>query len=191
MIIILVYKGVSMINDDDMIILDLGDDNDESTSINKEDILIFFKNLKTMPTIDRQVVYQDILEDKVNLPKFKFEDYFLSFCAYKTTDNKEMIIIKDVGSDNYYYIYLEHVFKCNIYEAGNIFYGDIAKEKKQSHEDVHDMLIDKLGCYEAILLAPQNKYLSSLDDFIEDNIYMFEATLKEKQEKIKSKLKIK
>lgn len=179
-----------MSNDNDMIMLDVGND-DKSVHVSKEEILIFFKSLTTIPTIDRQVIYQNILDNKVNLSKFEFEEYYLSFCAYQTIDNKDMIIIKDTYSDTYYYIHNENVFKCSIFDAGNIFYGDIAKSTKQNTAEVHDKLIGKLGCYEAILLAPQNKFLSSLDDFIEDNIYMFDAAIREKKNKVKSKLKFK
>lgn len=179
-----------MSNSNDIIILDVGND-DESVNVNKEDILIFFKSLTTMPTIDRKVVYQEILDNKVTLPKFEFEEYYLSFCAYKTIDNNDMIIIKDTDSDTYYYIHNENVFKCSIFDAGNVFYQEIAKATKQNTAEVHDKLISKLGCYEAILLAPQNKFISSLDDFISDNIYMFDAALREKKNKVKSKLNFK
>lgn len=173
---------------DDRVLLEIEIDN-ESIDVNKQDILTFFKNLKIMPTIDKELVYQNILNNNIDLPKFEFEEYYLNFCAYKTKDNKELIIIKDVGSDNYYYIYLEHVFKCSIFEAGKIFYENIAQATGVNADEVHDTLADKLGSYESILLSSYNKYLSSLDDFIEDNIYMFNAALKEKQDKVKSKSK--
>lgn len=161
------------------VILDVGDE-EETKHVTKKEIKHFFNNLRTMPFINKEEVYQDILKDKIVLPKFEPETYFLNFFQYEDF-KKDMVIIQDFGSDTYYYIQDEHVFKCNRYEAQNVFYGDIATKMNQNSEEVHDTLIDKLKSYEAILFTPQSQYLSSLDDFIIDNIYMFDAALKEKE----------
>lgn len=175
--------------DNERIVLDIQDD--EQININKKDILSLFKDLKNMPVINREKVYQDIVRDNINLPSFEFEKYYLNFCNYKGDNEKNIVIIKDDASDKYYYIYGENVFYCDIYDAQNVFYSGIAKETNQDYEYIYDTLIGKLNCYEAVMLSTQKNYLSNLDDFIEDNIYMFDAALKEKENKSKLKLKIK
>ncbi len=140
-----------------------------------------------MPNINKEEVYKDILNDKVNLPNFKSDTYFLNFFKYIVKE-KELIIIQDFGSDSIYYIQDEQVFKTNRHEAQNNFYKEIALKTNKTHEFTHDTLIDKLHTYECIFLAKYNKHLSSLDEFINDNIYMFDTALKEQKEK---KFKIK
>lgn len=178
-----------MENEEKYIVLNI--EEQEVKHVTKEEILEFFQSLKSMPTIDKEVVYEDILNNKINLPKFKAETYFLNFFKYAVKE-KELIVIQDFGSDCYYYIQDNQVFKTDRYEAQNKFYKEIALKTNQTHEFTHDTLIDKLNTYETIFLAKYNKHLSSLDDFIEDNIYMFDAALEGKkkvQEKVKMKIK--
>lgn len=176
-----------MINKKDMLILEIEENENINNNVCKEDIINFLKNLKTMPQIDIETAYQDILNNKINLPSFELEDHYMGFCNYKDNKGNNTVIIKDTRGDNYFYIkeveilnesYMnQEVYQCSIYEAQNIFFGEIAKEKKQEIDYVHDTLIDKLNCYQAIFFLPQSKYLSSLDDFIKDNIYMFNLAL--------------
>lgn len=163
------------------------EDNDFEKHVSKENIIDFFTSLSVMPHIDKEKVYQDILNNQINLPKFKAQTYFLDFFKYGENE-KEIIVIQDFGSDNYYYIQNNQVFKTSRYEASNDFYKEIALKTKQDYEQVHDTLIDKLNTYESIFLAKYSKHLSTLDEFIEDNIYMFDAALKEKNKK-KHKIK--
>ena len=155
--------------------------------VSKKNITDFFKSLSIMPKIDKEKVCQDILNNQLNLPKFKAQTYFLDFFKYGEKE-KEIIVIQDFGSDRYYYIQNNQVFKTNRYEASEYFYKEIATITKQDYEKVHDTLIDKLNTYESIFLAKYSKHLSTLDEFIEDNIYMFDAALKEKSTK-KHKIK--
>lgn len=161
-------------------------DEDEVKHLTKEDVIEFFKSLKIMPTIDKEIVYDDILNNRINLEKFKAETYFLNFFKYVVKE-KEIIIIQDVGSDCYYYIQENQVFKTDCYESQNQFYQEIATKTNKTHELTHDSLIDKLNTYEAIFLAKYNKHLSSLDDFIEDNINMFDTALEEKKKATEKK----
>lgn len=180
-------------SNDDYIELNVDDDSNES-HVSKKDILHFFGNLAVMPEMKTDDIYKGIINKNLTLPDFKFEEYFLFFAAYKSKEGLPIVIIKDVGSDNYYYIHKENVFKCDIYKAQQQFYGNIAQELGESLEDTHDVLIDKLGAYESILLLPHKQYLSTLDEFIEENIYMFDAALEEKSKsknKIKKQVKMK
>lgn len=166
-------------NEDEYVILNVGNDIDDE-HVSKKDILKFFKKLKTMPTIDTEEVYQDILNEKYDLPNFKFEELGLRFCKYKDNEGKNKIIIKDIGSAKYFYIIGEEVFVSDIDNEQEVFYSKIAKGKNQTYEDVHDTLISHLEAYEAVFLENNSKYLCSLNDFIEDNIYMFDNAVKEK-----------
>ena len=133
------------------------EDNDFEKHVSKENIIDFFTSLSVMPHIDKEKVYQDILNNQINLPKFKAQTYFLDFFKYGENE-KEIIVIQDFGSDNYYYIQNNQVFKTSRYEASNDFYKEIALKTKQDYEQVHDTLIDKLNTYESIFLAKYSNF---------------------------------
>ncbi len=177
-----------MNDEENMIFLDMSNEKIEQ-HVTKQEILSFFKDLKTIPLINQELIHTQILNNTFNLPKFNFETYFLDFCKYKDKKNQELIIIKDIGGDQYYYIQNEKVFQCYIFRAQQKFYRSIAIKKEDSFNNIYDEWTNKLSAYEAILLSSNSKYLSNLDDFIENNIYMFDEALKEK--KLKQKIKLK
>lgn len=164
----------------------------EVQHVPKESILEFLQSLNTMPRIDKEKVYEDIVNNNpINLPKFKAETYYLNFFKYGEKEN-ELIVIQDFNSDSYYYIQNNQVFKTDRFEAQNKFYQEIADKTKQTHEYTHDTLIDKLHTYETIFLAKYSKHLSSLDEFIDENRFLFDTVLEEKnktKEKVKLKMK--
>ena len=74
----------------DMISLNI--ENEEELHVTKQEILSFFKDLKTMPLVNKELVYKQILNNTFNLPDFNFETYFLDFCNYKDREDKELVI---------------------------------------------------------------------------------------------------
>lgn len=156
---------------------DVGDNINQRKNVTKKDILKFFKKLNSIPSINIGDVYASIMNNKVNLPKYNFEKHYLLFGRYITDENQEVIIIHNAGTDEYVYISKNKVYVCNIGETQQIFYFEIAKRLNQSVEETHDALIGKLGDYQAILFYKEKGFLSSLDEFIEDNIEMFNNAL--------------
>lgn len=159
--------------DDDFVELNLDEEDETNKNVSKEDVLEFFKTLAFMPTINLQKIYEDIISNGLSLPKFKFHDYGFQFCNYKDENEQNCVIIWDTGSDNYYYLIGDDIFSCNRYKAGKKFYSKVAKEKKESYEDNHDSLRGFLGSYEAVLFIKYSVLVSSVNEFIEDNIYTF------------------